>query len=536
MEAVAWHLAGDEKWTSVYLVCGDGVLSAFEEESGEPSIPLKLAGLSSNELELGGTGEEGSCASASLGPNDSGAPTNFGFSVTKGDDVRLRFCAATKQDLIKWRKSINAEAASANTEESAPAQASASETSAAAPAPAPLPMPAPAPSAESLQAEAGGVDAKPGLHQSDDEADSHRSAQDEDSQGIEGDRSEDDEKEEESENADEQRPSGKDLDPFYNANAAGDKTETKHGIEDEAIRAAPGEVPMSEKGVQGSGERPQLEADDEGIDSRTNSVKLAKDDKGSHSASIPPYVEPVSIGSQDPNGIQTIVIHFEDTEVHISFRNQRDVDRVTVTELKGSLCMKLNAEPDCEQFLRPSELDLLLGAAVLREYWSGRDFGLRGGLHLDAKERSKIGMGAVPGPMSNARLVAQLKIGARVVPVHLRDGEKPEDVAEGLAERLGLDASRQSSLLLEIYRQMSERVSSENASLRNQVGELLHRAKARRAGGLSGQVSQSSQESYEALLDRAAQRIEALEKDKKQLSDQVFELRLVNAERLASLH
>lgn len=559
MEGQAWHLVNDgTAWRSVYLVCGDGVLSLFEEDDGEPSIPMRFGGMSSNELVLT-EDQEGPAADAHLGPNEAGAPSNFGFSVVKGS-IHLKFCASSKQDLIKWRKCIKNESGASSAPPPAPADDSqAQQLQGEIPLPAPMPMPSSSMETSTGQIRKdqsgpGSVNA-PNSPMSGGSSENGSEAHEEDNLGDDEDNGNEDEDNHDTEeesvvemtyHGDEnQHKSDSEIEDaeessqqhYFSDQEMRRREQEHHGEDframdeeksvDPTICAAPGEVESVHGSVYNEGHSQLDEFDREQTKLPTPPPR--------YTAAPPPRVEAPYVGAQEPHLMQTIVIHYGDTEVHISFRNQNDLNRVTVTELKGSMCMKLNAEPDAEYFLRPSEVDLLLGNAVLREHWCGRDFGLRGGLHLQSKRRTARPYGSLGGGINTVRVVAQIRAGGREIPVQVRDGERVEDVAEALGKQLGLDEPRQMAFLMEIYRQRGDRFASENASLKNQVGELLHRTKSQRLGKASNPVSQGSQESYEALLDRAAERIQALEREKKQLADQVFQLRILNAERLSVL-
>jgi len=228
-----------------------------------------------------------------------------------------------------------------------------------------------------------------------------------------------------------------------------------------------------------------------------------------------------------------IVVTFGDLEMHMTFRNLNDLEQLSVLELKGSICMKANEDPDNEELIRPSEIEVLLGKCVLREHWRGSDFDLVDGIQLTARRRNRNQEGLKEATDNVSTVPLKLSFVTQIknqqFTVNLRDGEEPEDYVETLAERYSLSSENATALLMEIYKRLSKKFEMENDSLKTQVSEFKHRLKSTNV-----EFGKQSREYYESMLDRAADKVKTVEITNKNLSEELFQLRLVNAERLAS--
>lgn len=545
MEGVAWLYVGSTgDWAKVFLSleadargAGHGTLSVFEcDEEDKASIPLELelaqesealaSQGSSNEVDVG-------AVDMRLGQNKEDPPTNFGFSIVAGTGVDadvLCFCAATTRDLIKWRKALkrpdppaaaegegegensgkdsgevegaapepsdeakdadDAQPPAPAVAEAAPEPAAQAATPAPAPAPVPVPDPVPTPAQTAEEAEAKA-----------------------EAEALDGD------------------------------------------------DAQPHDIQVHTEAEAGATSSSSPEATSSSTSSQSPAASSSSSPEApiSASADASPPVAPMAVvpdlslssAAVDLDKVVTVVVHYSNLEMHISFQNQRDLDHVTVLELKGSMCMKVNDDGDADQpLLLPSQLDLRLGDAVLREHWAGSVFGLRPGFHLHAAVRGENGENGGNGgngengegkgaesasASASARVVltATLRLGDKRVPVRLLEGEEPEDVAAALADKLGLTPEAAAQVSLQLHRELSASLTAGNASLRNRLGESRRQLRDHKAGR-AAQMTPQSREYYEVMLETAARKLDTLEKEKQTLADQVFELRLLNAERLAS--
>jgi hypothetical protein len=259
-----------------------------------------------------------------------------------------------------------------------------------------------------------------------------------------------------------------------------------------------------------------------------------------------------------------VTVVLDDLELDLSFRSASELSRVSMFDLKAALAVKLSGLVEegvaMRRLVRPEELEFRLGEAVLREYWTGRDIGLHDESVIVAGMRDPGAAGLTAAalaagelhPLEQRRVLlsVNLNIGAgdvgsagpagsagsagtagTVVPVTLREGDSADVVAAEVVRKLGMDEEQAAlPVACELYKQLSLRLARENVTLRNQVAELRRQlALAARPAA----AAPKSRETYEALLASAAAQLKAVEADKAKMADQVFELRLKNADRLA---